>query len=85
MRRKNIGCIQAFWNWMRKMLTDKCGEFPFCEGKPENERCDESNEREIVINNIKIHVRSIFTGKTSLDRAMKNIVVRKISDSKADQ
>ncbi len=82
MRRKIIGCIQAFWNWMRKTLTDKCGEFPFREFKPASNHSAEVIERELVINNTRIHVKSVFAGKTSLDRAMKNIVARKISDSK---
>ena len=77
--------FQMFWNWMRKTLTDKCGEFPFGESKSESKPCDESIEREIVINNTKIRVKSIFTGKTSLDSAMKNIVARKISDSESNQ
>ena len=85
MRRKIIGCIQAFWSWMQRTLADKCGEFPFGEGKPECEHCDECIEREIVINNTKIRVKSIFTGRTSLDSAMKNIVARKISDSESNQ
>jgi len=70
---------------MQRTLADKCGEFPFGESKSESKPCAEPIEREIVINNTKIRVKSIFTGKTSLDRAMKNIVARRISDFKSDK
>lgn len=81
--KKEIRCFfQELWSQLKKTLADKCGDFPFGNVKPEGE---EVIEREIVINNTKIHIKSIFAGKTSLDRAMKNIVARKIADSKLDQ
>ena len=85
MRRKIGNYFKEFWKWIRKILTDNCGELPFGDGKPDTEHSDEIVEREIVINNTKIHIKSIFTAKTSLDRALQNIVARKISDAKSDQ
>jgi hypothetical protein len=83
--RKEIRCFfQEVWNWIRKTLADKHGELPFGDGKKARKHCVECIERVIVINNTRIHVKSIFTGKTSLDKAMKIIVTRKISDSKLD-
>ena len=78
--KEKIRCLfQAFWNWMRRTLADKCGELPLGSVKPES---DKAVEREIVINNTRIHIRSIFTGQTRLDEAMKNIITRKVSETK---
>lgn len=41
-------------------------------------------ERDVEINNIKIHVKSIFSEKISLDRAMRNIVSKKLSMAKSN-
>lgn len=82
MRRKINNYFQEFWNWMRKTLTDKCGDLPFGDGKPNTEQRAEIVEREIVINNTKIHIKSIFTGQTRLDEAMKKIITRKLSTTK---
>ena len=40
-------------------------------------------EREIIIKGIRFCVRSVFAEQTTLEKAMGNIIVRKISDSKA--
>jgi len=64
---------------MRKTLADKCGDFPLGNVKPEG---NEGIKREIVINDTRIHIRSIFTGQTRLDEAMKKIITRKLSDTK---
>jgi hypothetical protein len=39
-------------------------------------------ERKITVNNTIIHLRSIFTEQTSLDEAMKNIIMRRLSEEK---
>ena len=41
-----------------------------------------STERELNINGTKIRIVSIFSEKTKLESAMKNIVARKISEHK---
>ena len=41
-------------------------------------------EREIVINNVKIHINSVFIGQTTLENALTNIIIRKISKSKTE-
>ncbi len=38
-------------------------------------------EREIFVQNTKIHIKSIFGGYISLDDALKKIVLRKLSES----
>lgn len=40
-------------------------------------------EREIVIGNIKFHVKSVFIGQTNLDDALKNIIVRRMDEHQA--
>lgn len=82
MRRAIRNLFQIFWNWVRRKLPDKCGELRFGEDKPERESKDEIIEREIIINNTRIHIKSIFTGQTRLDEAMKNIIVRKLLETK---
>ena len=42
-------------------------------------------EREITINNMRIHIRSIFNGQTSLEEALQKIVIRKLSEQKAER
>lgn len=84
MRRKIISWFQALWNWLRRTLADKCGEFPFRDVKPGNEHTVQIIERDVVVNNINVHIKSIFTGKTSLDSALKNIVARKMSDTESE-
>lgn len=74
--------FQELWNQLKKTLADQCGDFPLGNVKTE---CNNAIERDIIVNNTKIHIKSIFTGKTSLYIAMKNIVARKISDSKLNQ
>jgi len=81
MRRKIISCFREFWNWIQKTFADKRGELPIGIKPVTNEVI----EREVVVNNTKVHIKSIFAGKTSLDKALKNIVARKISDAKSDQ
>ena len=39
-------------------------------------------ERDLYINGVKVHIKSIFTGKTILNNAMSNIVSRKLTESK---
>ena len=85
MKREIINYFQELWVWLQKMLMDKCGDLPLFDSKPEKECMDEVVEREMVINNTKIHIKSIFTGKISLDGAMKNIVAHRISDAKSEQ
>ncbi|MCL2336188.1 MAG: hypothetical protein FWC60_02075 [Firmicutes bacterium] len=36
-------------------------------------------EREIVINGLKIHLKSVFKPQTTLEKALENIIKRKIS------
>ncbi len=36
-------------------------------------------ERDMVINNMNIHVKSIFSGEISLGTAIQNIIIRKMS------
>ena len=38
-------------------------------------------ERDIVIDNMKIHIRSIFNGKISLEKALENIIVRRMNNA----
>lgn len=78
--REKIHCLfQAFWKWMRRTLADKCGELPLGNVKSGS---DEAIKREIVISNTRIHIRSIFTGQTRLDEAMKKIITRKLPETK---
>jgi len=39
--------------------------------------------REITINNTNIHVKSVFTGQTSFDDALKKIITRKVANTKS--
>lgn len=39
-------------------------------------------ERDFIINGIVIHIKSIFNEHTTLDDALKNIVLRKLSETK---
>lgn len=39
-------------------------------------------ERDMLINGITVHVKSIFSDKTTLDTALKNIVLRKSSEQR---
>ena len=41
-------------------------------------------ERDVEINNTKVHVKSIFSETISLDKAMKNIVCKKLSIAKSN-
>lgn len=80
MRIKILYFFQKFWNLIWTTLPNKCGELKVEEDKTRPEVI----ERDIVINNMSIHIKSIFTGKTNLDKALKNIVVRKISEARVD-
>ena len=40
-------------------------------------------ERDIIVNDVNVHVKSIFIGQTTLEKALCNIVSRKISESRA--
>ena len=49
----------------------------------ENTRLMEhSVERSIKINDVKFRVKSIFSGKVELESAIKNIVIRRMSEHK---
>ena len=37
-------------------------------------------ERNMVVNGVSIHIKSIFNGKVPLDKALGNIAMRKISE-----
>lgn len=41
-------------------------------------------ERDIVVHNLKIHIKSVFTGQTNLNEALKNIVARRLSEEKTN-
>ena len=40
-------------------------------------------EREIMIDKVKVHVKSVFSDKINIDDALRNIVIRKISETKS--
>jgi|LSQX01.1.fsa_nt_gb hypothetical protein len=39
-------------------------------------------KRDFIINGTLIHIKSIFNGHTTLDKAVKNIILRKLSETK---
>ena len=51
--------------------------------KKPNKKTEGNNaiEREISINGLKIHLKSVFTRQTKLDAAMNNIIRRRLSDT----
>ncbi len=81
MRKEIQRFFQELWNQLKKTLTDKRGDFPLGNVKPEG---GEVIEREIVINNTRIHIRSIFSGQTGLDEAVKKIIIRKLAEKKVN-
>jgi hypothetical protein len=50
--------------------------------KPELQEAPPCVEREIVTSGIKIHIKSIFSGQTSLDDALEKIITRKLANTK---
>ena len=50
----------------------------------ERHECTKVVEREIIVNNIMICVKSVFVKQTTLENAVNNIITRKISDSKTN-
>jgi hypothetical protein len=91
MRRKISNYLQELWNWIRIKLNDRCGELKLGEGKSRNKRRDiepdgkhktaKIIEREIIIDNMKIHIKSVFTEQTQLEEAMKSIIIRKLVET----
>ena len=39
-------------------------------------------ERELTISNTNIHIKSVFTGQTSFDDALRKIITRKVANTK---
>ena len=46
------------------------------------DRDNHTIERDFAIKNIVVHIKSIFNGYTTLDKALSNIIIRKISQPK---
>ena len=44
---------------------------------------DDFVKSEIIINDTKIRLKSVFSEKTNIDKAIKNIVIRKITFNKS--
>lgn len=85
MKRKIVNVFQGFWNWMRKTLADKKGDFPFGGHNLKSRHDAVAIDREIVVDDTRIHIKSIFTGQTRLEEAMKKIIIRKLTESKKPQ
>lgn len=43
------------------------------------------NDKVITIKGLKIHIKSVFNGKIPLDKAISNIVKRKLSENENNQ
>lgn len=46
------------------------------------EATDSVIERNMIVNGVAIHIKSIFNGKISLQNALGNIAIRKLSNKK---
>jgi len=71
------------WVFRIKIILSNCyGEI---EMNAFNDICEKLSkvmvaERDVVVGNLNVHVKSIFTGQTTLDKAIQNIILRKSTE-----